>query len=161
MTSALRFAADATLGKLGRHLRSAGFDTLCQDQSGDEDFFDTIDHERVILTRTRLVKARCKARPLVFIHDNDPFQQMKQVARELNLGWRDLDLFSRCLECNEILGQVDRKAVAGLVPAYVWQRHDTFHTCGQCGRIYWAGSHHEGMRRRLSAIFQDERREDP
>ena len=160
MRSTWRFAADATLGKLGRDLRSAGFDTLCQHQSRDVDFLDTIDGGRVILTRTRLLKLRFKARPLVFIRHNDPFQQMKQVVRELNLGWCDVNLFSRCLVCNQNLYPVDREAVTGLVPAYVWQHHPTFYTCGKCGRIYWAGSHHERMRRRLAAIFQDERREN-
>jgi len=161
MTSALRFAADATLGKLGRHLRSAGFDTLCRHQSWDDDFFDTIDGERVILTRTRVLKVRFNSRPLVFIRDNDPFQQMKQVVRACDIQWRDVHLFSRCLACNEKLLKADREAVTGLVPAYVWQHHDTFHTCGKCCRIYWAGSHHDRMCRRLSAIFQDERRENP
>ncbi len=160
MRSALRFAVDASLGKLGRHLRTAGFDTLCQLRSQDKDFFDTIDPERVILTRTRLLKARYKTRPLVFIRDNEPLNQMKQVARELNLGWCGMDLFSRCIECNENLTVVDREAVTKLVPAYVWQHHQTFHTCGKCGRIYWAGSHHERTRRRLAAIFQDERRDN-
>ena len=68
MKPARRFAADATLGKLVRHLRSAGFDTVCQHQSRDENFFDTIDGERVILTRTRLLKVRFNHRPLVFRH---------------------------------------------------------------------------------------------
>ncbi|WP_372679980.1 Mut7-C RNAse domain-containing protein [Desulfosarcina sp.] len=160
MRSAWRFAAEATLGKLGRDLRTAGFDTLCQHQSRDVHFFDTIDGGRVILTRTRLLKLRLEARPLVFIRDNDPVQQMKQVVRELNLGWCDVNLFSRCLACNQNLYEVDREAVIGLVPAYVWQRQPTFHACGQCDRIYWAGSHHDRMVERLSAIFQDERREN-
>lgn len=149
-----RFAADATLGKLGRDLRSAGFDTLCQHQNRAGDFFDTIAGGRVILTRTRLLKLRFKARPLVFIRDNDPFQQIKQVVLELNLGWCDVKLFSRCRECNENLYKMDREAVAGLVPAYVWQRHPTFHTCGRCDRIYWTGSHHDRMHERFSTIFQ-------
>lgn len=150
----MRFATDATVGKLGRHLRSAGFDTLCQHQSRRVNFFETIDSERVILTRTRLVKLRFKLRPLVFIRDNDPYRQMIQVVRELKLGWCDLTPFSRCLECNEEILQVDRVTVAGRVPAYVWQRHHSFHACAKCGRIYWAGSHHDRMAQRLSAIFK-------
>ena len=121
----------------------------------------TIDGERVILTRTRLLKVRFNHRPLVFINDNDPFQQMKQVVRARDIQWHEVDLFSRCLSCNEKLLKADRDAVAGQVPAYVWQHHDTFYSCGQCGRIYWAGSHHERMHRRLSALFQNERRENP
>ncbi|MCB2147130.1 MAG: Mut7-C RNAse domain-containing protein [Deltaproteobacteria bacterium] len=150
----MRFATDATVGKLGRHLRSAGFDTLCQHQSRRGNFFETIDGERVILTRTRLVKLRFKRRPLVFIRDNDPYRQMIQVVHELKLGWCDLNLFSRCLECNEAIRPVDRATVAGRVPAYVWQYHHTFHACAKCGRIYWAGSHHDRMIQRLLAIFK-------
>jgi uncharacterized protein with PIN domain len=150
----MRFATDASVGKLGRHLRSAGFDTLCQHQSRSGNFFETIDGERVILTRTTVVKSRFKNRPLVFIRDNDPYRQMMQVVRELNLGLRDLNPFSRCLECNEEILEVDRVAVTERVPVYVWQHHRTFHACGKCGRIYWAGSHHDRMVQRLSAIFK-------
>ena len=150
----MRLAADATLGKLGRHLRSTGFDTLCQHQSRDGDFFGTTSGDRVILTRTRLLKVRFDSRALVFIRDNDPFQQMKQVVRELNIGWCDVNLFSRCLECNDNLLAVDRETVTGRVPAYVWYSHPTFHACGKCGRIYWAGSHHDRMCKRLFSIFQ-------
>jgi uncharacterized protein len=150
----MRFATDATVGKLGRHLRSAGFDTLCQHQNRSGDFFDTIDDERIILTRTTWLHLRFKHRPLVFIRDNDPFQQMVQVVRELRLGLDDLNPFTRCLECNADIRQLNREAVTGRVPAYVWQRHHAFHACGECGRIYWAGSHHDRMRKRLSAIFQ-------
>ena len=68
---------------------------------------------------TRLLKLRFNSRPLVFIRDNDPFQQMKQVVRACDLRWRDAKLFSRCLACNEKLLRVDREAVAGLVPATI------------------------------------------
>ena len=36
MTSSLCFAADVTLGKLGRHLRSAGFEFQQKDEKNDE-----------------------------------------------------------------------------------------------------------------------------
>ncbi|MBC2713096.1 MAG: hypothetical protein HGJ94_19530 [Desulfosarcina sp.] len=148
----MRFATDTTLGKLGRHLRAAGFDTLCQHQCRRGDFFDTVEADRVILTRTTAVKVRFKSRPLVFIRNNDPFQQMMQVVRELGIGQSDLRPFSRCLECNMVISQVGRDAVRGRVPDYVWQRHQTFHACGKCRRIYWAGSHHDRMCNRLAAI---------
>ncbi len=150
----MRFAADATLGKLGRHLRAAGFDTLCQHENRQGSFFETIDAERVILTRTAEVVLRFQSRSLAFIRDNDPLLQMRQVVQELGIGHCDLRPFSRCLRCNIKLCRVNRETVYGRVPAYVWQRHETFHACGNCGRIYWAGSHHERMCRGLAAIFQ-------
>ena len=148
----MRFATDTTLGKLGRHLRAAGFDTLCQHQCRSGGFFDTIEADRVILTRTTAVKVRFQSRPLVFIRDNDPLQQMMQVVRELRIEPSHLRPFSRCLECNMDISRVDRDAVRGRVPDYVWQRHQTFHACGKCRRIYWAGSHHDRMCNWLAAI---------
>ena len=153
MRPTLRFAVDATLGRLGRYLRSAGFDTWCQHQSLHEDIFDRIDDERVILTRTRRLKWRFKNNPLIFIRDNDPFEQMLQVVRELNIKACDLNPFSRCLLCNEVILQVNREAVRGRVPAYVWHHHHPFFECGKCDRIYWAGSHHDRMVKQLAAIF--------
>jgi uncharacterized protein with PIN domain len=153
----MRFATDASLGKLGRQLRAAGFDTLCQHEHRHGDFFEIIDSRRVILTRTKTVARRFQGRFLIFIRDNDPQQQMIQVVRELNVEQGRLKPFSRCLACNRLTEPVVREAVKGRVPDYVWQRHATFHACHQCRRIYWAGSHHERMCRRLDAIFQQKK----
>jgi hypothetical protein len=96
---------------------------------------------------------------MVFIRDNDPMQQMIQVVRELDIGPGDLRPFSRCLACNRVIRRIDREMVKDRVPAYVWQRHQIFRTCGQCRRIYWAGSHHNRMSGQLAAIFQQ--KEEP
>lgn len=156
----MRFATDATLGKLGRELRAAGFDTRCQHEHRREDFFETIDARRVILTRTKAVERRFEGRRLVFIRDNDPLQQLIQVVRALNVKPAHLKPFSRCLVCNQATVPIGRDAVKGRVPDYVWQRHRTFHACRQCRRIYWAGSHHERMCKRLDAIFQQKKETD-
>jgi uncharacterized protein with PIN domain len=153
----LRFATDVTVGKLGRYLRLAGFDTLCQHESPDGDFFNKLGLERVILTRSSQLGLRLKSHPLVLIRDNDPPKQLMQVVRTLNLKACDANPFSRCLVCNRVVQQISREAVTGRVPAYVWQRHHTFHACGKCGRIYWPGSHHDRMRKRLAAIFRGSR----
>ncbi len=150
----MRFAADATLGKLGRHLRAAGFDTRCQHQCRQADFWATIDTGRIILTRSTVLVQRFQDRHLIFIRDNDPLRQMIQVVRELGIGPGDGKPFSRCLACNRVIDPMDRQAAIGRVPAYVWQRHSRFHSCARCRRVYWAGSHHDRMREWLSKIFQ-------
>lgn len=149
----MRFATDAALGKLGRQLRAAGFDTLCQHQSRVENFFDTVDPQRIILTRTMSVRQNFQHRPLVFIQDHDPLQQMMQVVRLLDVKRSDFRPFSRCLACNTGIIRLDRDEVRGRVPDYVWQRHRSFHRCDSCRRIYWAGSHHQRMGNRLEAIL--------
>jgi uncharacterized protein len=149
----MRFATDSALGKLGRQLRAAGFDTLCQHQVRCGEFFEAIDTRRVILTRTTAVIQRYKDRPLLFIRDNDPLQQMVQVVGELDISRSDLKPFSRCLACNMAVVRVDRDVVKGRVPDYVWHHHQVFHRCDTCGRIYWAGSHHERTVNRLEGII--------
>lgn len=152
----MRFATDATLGKLGRHLRLAGFDTVCQHQSGHgAAFWSMLDDQRIILTRTMALKMRWQHRSLVFVRDNDPWQQIRQVVAELGIVRGDLRPFSRCLECNATIHPVDRRTVWGRVPSYVWHHQQRFNACGQCQRIYWAGSHHDNMYNRLATIFNN------
>lgn len=150
----MRFATDRSLGKLGRKLRAAGFDTLCQHQCGQHRFFDTIETDRIILTRTRAVQRRFRKRRLIFIKDNDASHQMRQVIRTLAVSSRHLNCFSRCLECNSAVSPVDRASIKGRVPGYVWQHHRLFHVCRSCQRIYWAGSHQQRMRRQFEILFE-------
>lgn len=156
----MRFATDMALGKLGRHLRAAGFDTLCQHQHRPSGFFSTMERDRVILTRSTSVKRRLKDRRLIFIVPNEPWRQLEQVVRELDLRRSDTKPFSRCLQCNLEIQPIDKMAVRCLVPGYVWSSRRTFHTCRGCGRIYWAGSHRQRMDRRLAAMFPNRESEN-
>jgi hypothetical protein len=153
----MRFATDATLGKLGRYLRAAGFDTRCEHQSRQHDFMGSVATGRVILTRTKSVERRFQDRRLVFIRENDPLLQLVQVVRALELKPEEGRPFSRCMSCNRLIEPVARQAVMGRVPAYVWHQHTRFHTCSQCGRIYWPGSHHDRMTKQIAAVFQQKK----
>jgi uncharacterized protein with PIN domain len=150
----MRFATDATLGKLGRHLRAAGFDTVCQHENRNRDFFDALETDRIILTRTSKLLIQYKHRYVLFVRDNDPFCQMTQVCQEMNIGYADINPFSRCLVCNLEIEPVDKQTLRGKVPAYIWQHHQTFHICRGCQRIYWAGSHHQRTTKRFEALFK-------
>lgn len=153
-----RFATDAALGKLARHLRAAGFDTCCAPQSVQADFWRTIAPERIILTRTKALRLRFKDRNPVFISENEPWRQFLQVVRELKIEAGDLHPLSLCMVCNRRLHDVDRQSVKGRVPDYVWQRHARFRTCDRCRRLYWAGSHPGRMEQRMAAIFSTQPR---
>ncbi len=154
MREKMRFATDATLGKLGRHLRAAGFDTVCQHERRERDFFDALEADRIILSRTSTVLTRYKKRVVVFIRDNDPFEQLKQVFQELNIGPDDVHPFDRCLICNLKIQPVDRQTLRDKVPAYIWQSHRRFRICYGCQRIFWAGSHHRRLTKRLETLFK-------
>lgn len=150
----MRFVTDATLGKLGRHLRAAGFDTVCQHESRHRNFFNSIETDRILLTRTVKLKNRYKHRHSLFIQDNDPIAQMIQVVKELSIGLADVKPFSRCLNCNLEITPIDKQWICGQVPAYIWQHHQSFHICNSCRRIYWSGSHHRRLTKQFETFFK-------
>ena len=134
------FAAERTLGRLGKWLRLLGFDTVVETECPGGNFFEQ-GSGRILLTRTRRVMTVQAALRPVFIRSNDPFEQLGEVAAAAALGLKDLRPFTRCLRCNEPIVPVPKAEIQGRVPDYVWQRHSDFSTCPCCGRVYWPGTH--------------------
>ena len=148
------FAADRTLGKLAKWLRILGFDTRYESGASSRAFFETLESERIFLTRTeKLRKMSCEHR-LVFIKSNDPVEQLKQVINEVGITNEDLRPFSRCSPCNLPIVNIHKDSVIGRVPDYIWETHDAFSRCPRCERIYWSGSHTKRCMERIEALFQ-------
>ena len=61
------FAADRTLGKLLKWLRILGFDTIFESGISNKRFYESLEPERVLLTRTAANRDRFTDRRLVFI----------------------------------------------------------------------------------------------
>jgi uncharacterized protein with PIN domain len=139
----LRFIAESTLGKLAKWLRILGFDTLYEPHVPGREPVDTREGRRIFLTRTKRVAIREDSHNLIFITSNHPFDQLKEVIQALEIKAEDIQTFSRCIRCNTTIREIGRNDVQGKVPDYVWESHDTFHTCDQCRRIFWSGSHIE------------------
>jgi uncharacterized protein with PIN domain len=81
-------------------------------------------------------------------------EQLDQVIRELGLRREDLHPFTRCLRCNTVLGPISKEDASGKVPDYVWETHDRFQRCIDCGRIYWPGSHLGQGMKRIRKLFE-------
>ena len=150
----LCFAADRTLGKLAKWLRLLGFDTVFESDISNTRFYEHLEPERVLLTRTAKIRDRSAAKRLVFIEADNVFEQLGQVIDELALTHKDIRMFSMCLHCNSAIIAVNKQTVYGRVPDYIWQTHDEFNTCRQCERIYWAGSHVERSRAIIEKLFK-------
>jgi len=149
----LTFAADRTLGRLAKWLRLLGFDTVYEsDVSGDR-FYDNLDEMRVLLTRTEKNRSRFSGHRLVFIEANDSFEQLAQVIDDLGITASDIRPFSRCIECNIPIIDIPKESAFGLVPDYIWETHDDFSMCRQCGRIFWRGSHTERSMEKIENMF--------
>ena len=148
------FAADRTLGKLAKWLRILGFDTIFESNVSNKGFYDHLEPERVLLTRTAKIRDRFAAKRLLFIESDDVCEQLRQVIGELAIARQDIRVFSMCLPCNSPIIEVNKQAVYGRVPDYIWQTHDEFSSCRQCERIYWSGSHVARSRAIIEKLFK-------
>lgn len=144
-----RFFADDMVGKLARLLRLSGFDCLYVKQIEDAALARKAEAEnRVVLTRDTHFEEKYPCLEVLTIESTEPRVQILQVKKAYSLDLRQ-SLFTRCLECNSELQQINKQEVRGKVPAYVFGTQEEFFQCPDCQRIYWAGSHHDRMRERL------------
>ena len=147
------FAADRTLGKLAKWLRLLGFDTVFESGCNGR-FYEKIEPERVLLTRIGNLRQQPAGSRLVFIKANDLTGQLHQTIGELAITIDDINPFSRCIECNSVIIDIDKENVFGLVPDYIWENHDNFSMCRGCDRYFWAGSHVEKSRQMIERLFK-------
>lgn len=145
------FAAERTLGRLTKWLRLLGFDTLYQSDLPGNNFIDTLENDRILLTRTRSVRKRFATRRMIFVESDHLERQLKQIIRELGLTADQTKPFSRCLQCNVPIVAVSKNRLWGRIPDYIFETHDHFTQCPQCNRVFWPGSH---TRRGLAKIRQ-------
>lgn len=147
-----RFAADAHLGRLARHLRLLGFDTAYERDWDDARLAAAAHAERrIVLTRDVGLLKRNVVTHGLFVRAQQPLGQLLEVARRLQLVSR-FRPFTRCLACNGTLTAVPKDDVAAQVPECAWQQHDRFVRCSGCRRVYWPGTHHERLRRLVEEI---------
>ena len=137
-----RFVVDVNLGRLARLLRVLGFDVWWSSYADDATLARiSREEQRILLTRDRgLLKRRAVTHGL-FVHSQDPEEQTLEVIRRLDLG-RRLAPLTRCLHCNGTLAAVDKHEVIDQLEPLTRRYYEEFSRCVECGRIYWAGSHH-------------------
>jgi hypothetical protein len=149
------FAVENTLGRLGKWLRLLGFDTIAETEYPRGAFRMHIDAGRVLLTRTRQALKVQTPFPTVFIQSNDPFEQLAEVIGKTALQRKDLQPFSRCLRCNELIAEVSKDDIERAVPDHILEIHDTFSRCPKCQRVYWKGSHTARSIEIIKSIFKN------
>ena len=142
------FVVDVNLGTLARRLRMLGFDTRYDRTCEDAEIADISAREqRIVLTRDRrLLFARRIERGL-WVRSVDPEQQVREILGRLDL-YRQVRPLSRCIACNGGLQPVAKAAILDRLEPKTRLYYERFLRCGDCGRIYWEGSHVADMRRR-------------
>ena len=145
------FAAEKTLGRLTKWLRLLGFDTRYEPELAEKKIIETLEKNRILLTRTQRIQNQFASRQLIFVESDHLAQQLNQIFRELDLKASQTRPFSRCLQCNTPIVIVEKASILGQVPDYIFETHDRFQKCPECDRIFWPGSH---TRRSLEKIRQ-------
>jgi hypothetical protein len=145
---ALRFVLDVHVGRLAAYLRMAGFDTLYGNEASDAELAGIVAREgRVLLTRDRYLLMRTAVDRGYWIRSTQPKQQLLEVVKRFDLAG-SMRPFTRCLQCNTLLEEASRESVLERLPPKVVDK-DNFRICPTCRRVYWEGTHHEGMRKLL------------
>lgn len=147
-----RFVADVMLGRLARWLRALGYDTLYFRDAPDRRLLAVALAEgRRLLTRDVALARRAREAGLL-VRAEGLDAQIEEVAQACGLAGRRA--LSRCLECNGLLAPSSPAAVRGRVPPYTFATQREFWTCAGCDRVYWAGTHVEGIQRRLGRVLE-------
>jgi uncharacterized protein with PIN domain len=157
----LAFVADANVGKLALHLRSLGFDTLYGSAERDAAIAEIArSRKRILLTRDISLLKRKIISHGYLLRSHDPAAQFLEVVRLYDLAGRSKPL-SRCIACNGLLVPVSKKAVLDRLEPLTRKYYQDFHTCQQCGKVYWPGSHREKLDAFIRHILQQASRPAP
>ena len=143
----LRFIAEGELALLVKLLRCLGLDCLYDGGTSLPTAISRATAEgRILLTLKPVADTR--QLKVVRVPSSSPEAQLAAVSGSIPL-WDNSAPFTRCLVCNELLTW-EPNPPPGSVPERVRKRPTIFHRCPGCGRIYWAGTHVDRLRRRLA-----------
>jgi len=150
----MKFLCDQMLGTLAKWLRVYGFDTFFANSIlEDKDLIEIAKKEqRALITRDKTLAqvARRENLKVFEIKSTDIDEQLKQVLRDINVD--EKQFFSRCLLCNSPISLIDKNKVKDKVPKLVYKNNQKFWYCSKCNKIYWKGSHHDNMLKKIKSM---------
>lgn len=146
-----RFVVDSMLGKVAKWLRILGYDTRCEPLD-ETKLTEYAEAGWLMVTRRR---SWCGRRNVVCITQDAPAAQVRELHGHIGLEMKAEGFLKRCIRCNDILEDVERREVSGQVPDYTFETVTEFRRCPRCRRIYWEGSHPSSMKERLKRILGD------
>jgi len=150
----MKFIVDCMLGKLAKELRMLGYDTIYYRGEDPYQLIQMARHEgRMILTRnTKLIPKRPEDR-IIWIKEDKPSPQLRELIQKGYISLNEETLFSRCLLCNMLLDKISWKEAEGKVPDFIFHQQKGFYRCPRCLKIYWQGSHQEHMQKKVEVLW--------
>ncbi|RLG58298.1 hypothetical protein DRN86_05765 [Candidatus Geothermarchaeota archaeon] len=153
----LKFICDEQLGRLARWLRILGQDVVYQNQVSDSQIIEQAKKEsRMVLTRDHNLAEKLFQEGIKYylVEENYPAHQLREVVERFQ-SQLQLRVFSRCVECNLPLEEIEKAKVKNLVPPFVFQTQEVFRRCPGCGKIFWSATHRQQVDLQLRDILGD------
>jgi hypothetical protein len=148
------FILDVNLGALARRLRMLGFDCLYRNDYDDPEIADiSVAEKRIILTRDSGLLKIGKVTHGYWVRSQIPEEQIEEVLRRFDL-YSQISPFNRCISCNGSLEAVNKTEILDRLEPLTKKYYDEFYRCGDCGKIFWKGSHYESMLHRIRTIMK-------
>ena len=145
----LRFIVDVNVGKLAVLLRMIGMNTAYNNEFTDSEIARKAESDgRVVLSKDIGLLKRKQIHYGRYVRAIHPDDQLKEIINFFGIQ-RKLFPFSRCVRCNTKLVPVDKKDVLNRLEPNTQKYFNHFKLCTTCNRIFWKGSHHESMEKRL------------
>lgn len=149
------FILDTHLGKLAKYLRMLGFDSLYRNDFEDKEIIHIAGKEsRIILTRDTGILKEGSVTHGFFVKSQQPTKQLEQVLNRFDL-WNSFSPFTRCMECNGAIDNVDKDSIAHLLKPKTRKYFQEFYQCISCGKVYWKGSHFGDMYKRIIGLKRE------
>ncbi|MER5259147.1 MULTISPECIES: Mut7-C RNAse domain-containing protein [unclassified Streptomyces] len=151
----LRFLLDVHLGTLARRLRLLGVDAAYESTDIGDPALATRSaaERRVLLSRDRGLLRRRELWAGAYVYSDAPDEQLRDVLSRFAPA---LHPWTRCTACNGSLRAASKEEVAERLEGGTRGTYEVFAECGECGRVYWRGAHHdrlEGIVARAVAEF--------
>jgi uncharacterized protein with PIN domain len=146
------FLADVNVGSLATQLRVLGFDTRYDNALKDAEVAGIASEERrIVLTRDRALLKRSAVVWGRLLRAQETGEQLVEALTFFGLT-PPYATFTRCVRCNEPLVAVAKEDVLHKLEPKTKRYYEEFTMCPSCGRVYWAGSHHERLGERIEAL---------
>lgn len=150
-----RFVLDVHLGKLAASLRMLGFDTLYENNYGDEELaLISSNEKRILLTRDTGLLKRSIVTYGYYVRQTNPEKQLVEVLGRFDIK-KAVTPFKRCMRCNGLLEPVAKETILDRIPPKTQEYINDFHHCIDCKQIFWKGAHYEKMRQFVDEVLEN------
>jgi hypothetical protein len=148
----VRFIADVNVGKLARFMRLMGFDTEYKNSWSDSYIAEkALREKRIVLTKDRDLLKRKVIQYGRLVRSIRPWDQLAEIIHFYGLE-KNISPFRICPLCNVNLENVPKEKILEEIEPLTRLFFNDFRKCPRCGRVYWAGIHHEQILKKVAEL---------